>query len=72
MAELRWRELIVLSGDIRSTLAHLVSRRTLTGVAHVAGIARSTLKDALRGGRVTRSTEARVAYAIERLSEEEP
>ena len=72
MAELRWRELVALSSDARSTLARLVSRRTLTVVARIAGIARSTLKDALRGGRMTRATESRIAHALERLTKEEP
>jgi hypothetical protein len=72
MAELRWKELVELSSDTRSTLARLVSRSTMTDVARTAGIARSTLKDALRGARVTRATESHIAQAIERLTKEEP
>ncbi len=59
MAERRWNEVRTLSDATRSALARIVARHTATHVARVAEIARSTLMDAMRGGRVTPFTDPR-------------
>ena len=72
IAERRWSALIVLDDDARARLARCVARLTATVVARVTGVARSTLRDALRGGRVTPSTAEHIARAVEHFAQESP
>jgi hypothetical protein len=72
IAERRWSTLAVLDDDARSQLARCVARLTATVVARVAGVARSTLQDALRGARITPSTAQHIARVLEHFAKESP
>jgi butyrate kinase len=70
LAARRWLDAQPLADDVRAELAALVAKTSASAVAMAAGIARSTVTDALGGARVTGSTATALQRALERLSKE--
>ncbi len=70
IAALRWRDAEALPAELHGRLVAALSRFTATHVANEAKIARSTVCDALAGGRVTKATAAALHVALDRLESE--
>jgi hypothetical protein len=70
IAALRWRDAVPLAPDLRARLVAALERFTATHVANEAKLARSTVCDALGGGRVTKATATALDRALARLESE--
>jgi hypothetical protein len=70
IAALRWRDAVALPADLHARLIAALQRFTATHVANEAGIARSTVCDAVAGGRVTKATATALDHALDCLESE--